>query len=264
MKKTLLKILAAAVSSAAAVVCMTISTFAYSAGIDDQAGIYTSEQIAELEARQQEVADHTGWNIAVVTTDDGFGTDGYNAIEYAEAYYDKTFGYSSSGILYLIDVDYRHFCISGEADYKYFDDNRVRDMSNTCEKYYFDYDDVGNLNAFYDKVEYYYDKGPFTSDGSAESAKIRFNFGAAAIVGLIAAAIGVGVVWSRYKFHYQPTANNYLDGSRINFYRRTDRFVREFTTKAKIESSSGGGGGGGSHGSSGGHSHGGGGGGGRR
>lgn len=256
MKKTLLKILAAAVSSAAAVACMTISAFAYSAGIDDQAGLYTPEQIEELEARQQEVADHTGWNIAVVTTDVGFGTDGYNAIEYAEAYYDKTFGYSTSGILYLIDVDYRHFCISGEADYEYFDDKRVRDMSDTCEKYYYDYDDVGNLNAFYDKVEYYYDKGQFS--------KFNFSFGAAVIAGLIAAAIGVGVVWSRYKFHYQPTANNYLDGSKINFYRRTDRFVREFTTKAKIESSSGGGGGGHSHGSSGGHSHGGGGHGGRR
>lgn len=255
MKKTLLKILAAAVSSAAAAACMTISAFAYSAGIDDQAGLYTSEQIAELEARQQEVAEHTGWNIAVVTTDVGFGTDGYNAIEYAEAYYDKTFGYSSSGILYLIDLDYRHFCISGEADYKYFDNKRVKDMSDTCEKYYFNHDDVGNLNAFYDKVEYYYDKGQFS--------KFNFSFGAAAIVGLIAAAIGVGVVCSRYKFHYQPTANNYLDGSRINFYRRTDRFVREFTTKAKIESSSDGGGGS-SHGSSGGHSHGGGGHGGRR
>lgn len=262
MKKTLLKILAAAVSSAAAAACMAISAAAYSAGIDDQAGLYTSEQIEELEARQQEVADHTGWNIAVVTTDTGFGTDGYNAIEYAKAYYDKTFGHSSSGILYLIDLDYRHFCISGEADYKYFNDKRVRDMSDACEKYYFDYDDVGNLNEFYDKVEYYYDKGPFTNDGPMEGSGLRFSFSAAAIVGLIAAAIGVGVVWSRYKFHYQPTANNYLNGSRINFYRRTDRFVREFTTKTRIESNSGGGGG--HHGSSGGHSHGGGGHGGRR
>ncbi len=250
-----LKFAAAFLTSFAAVFCVTINADAYSAGINDMAGIYSESEIASLEARQKQVAEHTGWNIAVVTTDTGFGTDGYNAIEYAEAYYDELFGYDSSGLLYLIDVDYRHICISGDADYKYFNNARVNKMVNDCNDLYMDYDDVGNLNMFYHYIEKYYDDGPFTAMDS-------FNFPLAFIFGAIAAVIGVVVVISAYKFHYKPTANNYLDGRRINFYRRNDMYIREYTTRTRVSSSSGGGGR--SHGSSGGHSHGGGGAGGRR
>lgn len=237
-----------------------INCFAAESFIDDRAGLYTAEQLEELEARQQEVSDYTGWNIVVVTTNVGFGTDGYDAIEYAENYYDSHFGYSSSGIMYLIDIDYRHFCIAGEADYQYFNDSRVGAMFKACNGKYMDCDDVGNLTTFYDYVIKYYDAGPISSESGLSR---KFSVQIAVIVGLAAAAIGVAVVISRYKFHYKPSANSYLDRGKINFYRRSDRFVRQFTTRARIDSDGGGGRGGG-HGSSGGHSHGGGGGGGRR
>lgn len=260
--KKLLKAALSAAAALAAAVCLSLNAFAYesgSVGIDDQANLYTEEEKAMLEARQQEVADLTGWNIAVVTTNVGFGEDGYNAIEYAEAYYDDTFGYSSSGLLYLIDIDYRHICISGEADYQYFNDKRVNAMIDDCNDKYMDFDDVGNLMTFYDYVEGNYKLGPF-SNGKVYGGKI-FSMSAALAVGIIAAGIGVLVVRSRYKFHPQPSTNQYLDGNTVNFYRRQDMFVREFTTRTNISSSSGGHGG---HGSSGGHSHGGGGRGGRR
>lgn len=261
MKKLMKTVLTLAAAVMAAVT-VSVSAFAYesgSVGIDDQAHLYTDEQIAMLEERQREVAELTGWNIAVVTTDVGFGIDGYNAIEYAEKYYDDTFGYTSSGLLYLIDIDYRHICISGDADYYYFNDKRVNAMIDACNDKYMDYDDVGNLMTFYDYVEKNYQLGPF-SNGKAYGVSI-FSFPAAALCGIIAAVIGVVIVRSRYKFHPKPSTNQYLDGRSVNFYRREDRFVREFTTRTNISSSSGGGR---SHGSSGGHSHGGGGRGGRR
>ena len=239
------------------ILVMSMQTFAYesgSVGIDDQAGLYSTYEIEKLEARQQEVSDYTGWNIAVVTTDIGLGEGGSNAIAFAEDYYDKTFGASSTGLLYLIDIDYRHICIAGNADYYYFNDYRVNKMIDECNDRYMDYDDVGNLNAFYDNIEKYYDAGYFTEK--------HFSFPVALIVGLIAAGIGIAIVFSRYKFHHKPSANTYLNKGTVNFYRRNDRFVREFTTRTKIESSSGGSSG--SSGSSGGGSHGGGGRGGRR
>lgn len=262
------KLLKAALSAAAALtaaVCLSMNAFAYesgSVGIDDQANLYTEEEEAMLEARQQEVADLTGWNIAVVTTDVGFGEDGYNAIEYAEDYYDETFGYSSSGLLYLIDIDYRHICISGQADYEYFNDARAQTMFKKCNEKYMDYDDVGNLMTFYEYVEETYKLGPY-SNGKVYGKKM-FSLPAALIVGIISAVIGVLVVRGRYKFHPQPSTNQYLDGNKVNFYRRQDMFVREFTTRTNISSNSSGGGSHGGHGSGGGHSHGGAGGGGRR
>lgn len=246
--------------------CMSTSAAAVSGQVifDDGAGIYTDAQITELKAIQTELAQYTGWNIAVVTTDVGFGTDGYNAVEYAEQYYDDAFGYSSDGILYLIDLDYRHFCTAGSTDYDYFNDYRIEQMSDACEECYFDYDDMGNVKTFYNYVRKYYDAGPFAEAGleisNQQLVEIVFS---GLICGLIAAAIGVAIVFGRYKFHSVPSTNNYLEGSSIYFYNRQDRFIREFTTRTRINSNSGGHGGGG-HGSSGGHSHGGGGHGGRR
>lgn len=246
-----------------AVMLMSLNVLAYesgSVGIDDQAHLYTEEQIKMLEARQQEVAELTGWNIAVVTTDVGFGTDGYDAIEYAEKYYDDTFGYSSSGLLYLIDLDYRHICISGEADHQYFNGRRFNVMMDKCNDKYMDYDDVGNLMTFYEYIEGNYKLGPF-SNGKVYGKKL-FSFLPALICGGLAAVIGVVCVRSSYKFHPQPGTNQYLDGKKVNFYRREDRFIREFTTRTNVSSSGGSRGGG--HGTSGGHRHGGGGRGGRR
>lgn len=256
MMKKLFSIL---LTSVIAVMCLSFGASAYqsgSVGIDDQAGLYSSEQITQLEKRQQEVAEHTGWNIAVVTSNTEF-RDLDAAIDYAEAYYDKTFGIDSSGILYLVNIDHRHVCISGDADYYYFNDSRVNRMLDDCERCYMDYDDVGNLETFYNYVEKYYDAGPFESANEPYySSSKKFNVLLAMIAGLIAAGIAILIVYNRYKFHYAPSANHYLNNDKVRFYNRQDRFIREFTTRTRIDS--GGSSGGRSHGSSGGHHHGGG------
>lgn len=273
MKKLLIFFAAAVISAAAAVLPVS----AAESIIDDKAGLYTKSDLAELEAKQQAVSDLTGWNIAVVTTDTGFGTDGARAMRYAENYYDEKFGSDSSSIVYLIDLDYRHFCMDGDL-LNYFNTKRLDKMITECEKEYFAYDDVGNLETFYYYLEYYYNQGTVAYDsnvGAKGSSFVpkdgivkEYNITmllAGMTTGVIAAAIGIAIVLSRYKFHHAPTANCYLNSNTINIYRRQDRFVREYTTRTRIDSDSGGssGGGGGGH-SFGGSSHGGGGSGGRR
>lgn len=275
MKKLFAFLAAAVVFSAAA----GLPVSAAESIIDDKAGLYTESQLTELREKQQEVSDLTGWNIAVVTSDTGFGTDGERAMRYAENYYDDKFGSDSSSVVYLIDLDYRHFSMDGDV-LNYFNKSRLRDMMDDCEKEYFDYDDVGNLEKFYYHLEKSYNSGTVDKDGSIGAKgedfvpsagyekNPEFFLGAAlagAIAGAVAAAIGIAIVLSRYKFHHAPTANCYLNGNNINMYRRQDRFVREYTTRTRIDSDSGGGssGGGGGH-SYGGSSHGGGGSGGRR
>ena len=238
---------------------MTVTSLAYSAGIIDDAGLYTESQLEELEARQEEVANHTGWNIAVVTTDTGFGeSNRMAAVDYAENYYEELFGsLNEDGILYLIDLDWRHIVLCGEVDTVYFNNARKNKMHDACEARYMDYDDVGNLETFYDYLVKYYDAGPYKNDANYDpndpyytntvdydnGDSSIFSVGAFFLCGLIAAIIAIVSVISSYKFKYTPSANAYLDGSKTNFYRRSDRFIREFTTRTKIESSSGGGGG---------------------
>ena len=273
--KKLLTFFAAAVISAAA---LALPVSAAESIIDDKAGLYTQSDLAELEAKQQAVSDLTGWNIAVVTTDTGFGTDGARAMRYAEDYYDDKFGSNSSSVVYLIDLDYRHFCMDGDL-LNYFNTKRLDKMITDCEEEYFAYDDVGNLETFYYYLEYYYNSGTVAYDsnvGAKDESFVpkdgivkEYNITmllAGMTTGAIAAAIGIAVVLSRYKFHHAPTANCYLNSNTINIYRRQERFVREYTTRTRIDSGGSGsssGGGGGGH-SFGGSSHGGGGSGGRR
>lgn len=273
MKKLLTFFAAAVISAAAAVLPVS----AAESIIDDKAGLYTQSDLAELEAKQQAVSDLTGWNIAVVTTNTGFGTDGARAMKYAENYYDDKFGSDSSSVVYLIDLDYRHFSMDGDV-LNYFNTKRLDKMITECEKEYFDYDDVGNLETFYYYLEYYYNSGTVEYDSNIgakgsgfvpkDGIKVEYNVTmlfAGMVTGGIAAAIGIAIVLSRYKFHHAPMANCYLNSNTINIYRRQDRFVREYTTRTRINSDSGGSGGGGGGGHShGGSSHGGGGHGGRR
>lgn len=258
-----------------------VNVSAYSAGINDKAGLYSSSEIKKLEERQAEVSELTGWNIAVVTTNTGFGADGIAACDYAERYYDEMFGADSSSVVYLIDLDYRWIAMDGDV-LNYFNSSRFDTMMDECEYCYRDYRDVENLETFYYYLEYYYSQGTVEYDpnigakgddfessieyyGSAPKFFRTDVFVAFLVTGAVIAAISIAIVVSRYKLHYAPTANCYLNSNTINYYRKNDYFVREFTSRTRINDSSGGG----SHHSggsrrSGGRSHGGGGRGGRR
>lgn len=275
MMKKLVTIMVAAL---AAVLVTIVPASAWSAGINDMANLYSPEEIAHLEARQEEVSALTGWNIAVVTTDVGFGLDGIDACDYAEQYCYDTFGSDPDSVVYLIDLDYRWISMDGDL-LNYFNSSRFNTMMDTCEECYMDYNDVENLEFFYHYLEYYYNEGTVEYDPSIgalgddfegaieyyddDTVDLTMIFGGF-IAGIIGAAISVGVVLARYKTHQSPSANSYLNRSSVNMYNNQDYYIREFTTRTRIESSSSGGGRSGGSRRSGGRSRGGGGRGGRR
>ena len=243
------KLLSAFTAVFICVIVLAVPVSAYSkgsTGIDDRAGLFSESEKKQLEEKQKKVAELTGWNIAVITTDTGFGSLS-RTIDFAEKYYDDTFGSSSSSVVYLIDLDYRHVSMDGEV-LEYFSDSRIDVMLDACEERYQAYDDVGNLEKFYYYLEYYYNKG------KAPPIELKFNY----LTGIIAAAIAVVIVVSSYKFHHAAPPNIYLNGNSIRMYNSRDTFIREFTTRTRISDESSGGRGGGGHRSSGGHSHGGG------
>lgn len=254
------KLLSVMVTAFAALVAAAVPTFAWSEGIDDRANLYSAEEIIRLEARQEEVAELTGWNIAVVTTDVGFGLDGVAACDFAEEYCYERFGDDPDSVVYLIDLDYRWISMDGDL-LNYFNSSRFDTMMDACEEHYMDYEDVENLETFYYYLEYYYSKGTVEYDPSIGALGDDFEdaieyyddyddgfhlnlevvFGSF-IMGIIAAVISVGIVLARYKTHQSPSANSYLNRSSVNMYNNQDYFVREFTTRTRIESSSSGGG----------------------
>lgn len=242
----------------------SVSVSAAESVIIDGAGLFDEAELSELEARQQQVADNTGWNIAVITSDAGYGEDGSVALDVCEDYYDDLFGADSSSVVYLIDIDYRHIAMDGDV-LRFINTSRLNRILDSCEERYFDYDDRGVLETFYDHLEGFYNNGTVAIDPNVgakgdnyDPSGSGFSVGIGAVIGIIAAIIGIAIVVSSYKTHHAPAANCYLDNGSVDMYIKQDRFVREFTTRTKIESSSGGGGG------SGGRSHGGGGSGGRR
>lgn len=253
MMKKLISIFTAALTS---LVITAVPASAWSAGINDMAGLYSDAELEHLEARQEEVSELTGWNIAVVTTDVGFGLDGIDACDYAEQYCYDTFGDDPDSVVYLIDLDYRWISMDGDL-LNYFNSSRFDTMMDTCEECYMDYKDVENLEFFYHYLEYFYNEGTVEYDPSIGALGDDFEdaivwddettidltmiFGGF-IAGLIGAAISVGIVLARYKTHHAPSANSYLNRSSVNMYNNQDYFVREYTTRTRIESSSSSGG----------------------
>ena len=253
------KLLSVMITVFAALAITAVPASAWSAGIDDMANLYSDDEIARLEARQQEVADLTGWNIAVVTTDVGFGLDGVVACDFAEDYCYNTFGDDPDSVVYLIDLDYRWISIGGDL-YNYFNSTRFDTMMDACEACYMDYKDVENLETFYYYLEYFHSQDTVEYDPTIGALGDDFEdaieyyddyddgfylnleaiFGGF-IAGLIGAVISVGIVLARYKTHHAPSANSYLNRSSVNMYRNQDYFVREYTTRTRIESSSSGG-----------------------
>lgn len=140
---------------------------------EDGADLYTAEQEKQLIEEQQKLCGYTGWNIAVITTDIDFPADGHEAVEYAESRYKEIYGsYSADGILYLIDTGYRQFSISGEPDLYYFNDSRVHKMIERCNEKYYDWDDMGNVETYFDCIREFYDDGPFNNDKTVSFAEI--------------------------------------------------------------------------------------------
>lgn len=264
MKKNLLKFTLAGIMSLMLVFMLPLCVSAQSLGITDTADLLTDEQEQELEQIQQELADKTGWNIAVIVSD-GYGSK--TAMEFTDDFYDDSFGIDTDGIMFLYDMNDRYLSTSGIA-INYLNDSRIEKILNDVDECYYNKDDFGALKIFYKDIEYYFDEGiradNYVYEGEYNGGEEPHDYVKQTFIGLIAGAvavlIGIGIVIRRYKFHHVPSANNYLNKGTIYFYRRSDMYIREFTTRTRISSSSGGGGGGSStHRSSGGGTHGGGG-----
>ncbi len=215
--------------------------------------------------------------------------------KFADDFYDRLFpGKGQDGLLVLINdaTKYDYISTFGKAEF-YFtnapDNDRIDQMLFDMSDYLKRNDYLGAVKNICKSIRKNYDKGVpkyysiYDSNigmykymdeyGIVQTSvdkpvfKKVYNWGAGFLtsffISLCASAIiGIMVFLSYKKIKYERSSMNYITENDVNFSIKSDRFIREYVNKTKIQSSSSGGGGsssGSSHRSSSGRSHGGGG-----
>ena len=260
----------------------------------DDAGVLDAQEAALLEVDLASVNSDTGWNVAVITTNDA---QGKSAQAYADDFYDALYGINTDGVVYLIDFDNRENAVStsGEA-INYLTDSRIESILDETTPPLGKGNYAEAMQAFVQEITYYYGQGipegqyQYDSDTGETSyyhndsspAETKYSYpspspgyeaetkmpmgqlvGIGVLLGGITAIIAIAVILHRYKFHSIPGAVNYMNRSETVFQEQTDTFMRQYVNRVRIRQDPppGGGGGGGmssTHTSSGGGTHGGG------
>lgn len=269
----------------------------------DYADVFTGSEEEKLQELCGKVGKELGLDLVVVTaTDLGEGTDGAylsdSAVEniernYADYFYDYG-GYSESGVLYLLDLDYDGIYVSTTGlGMVYINDYDVEEILDAIWEEYYDYYYYDSALAFVDAVEDiveprkddgdfeeledkwydegYHDYGDFVAVYGSEVDEAfeetfftrfqnpLFTLAVAAVIALIVVLIMC------FSTSPKMTAGSrtYMKQGSFKILGRYDRFTHTTTTSHTVSSSSGGGGSRGgrssSHRSSSGRSHGGGG-----
>lgn len=207
--------------------------------IYDHADVFTDDEENSINRKIEKYADDLDINIAVVVADD----KDKDSQEYADLYYENLFGVNTDGVLFFIDVsEDRLHCISTSGSqisvYKSYIDSIYDDITPALKEH--DYSET--INIFLDDLKSYPKKTIYKA----------LLIGA--LVGALASIITAVSVTLKYKRNEKYSPRNYEAKDKTNYTKKSDDFLREYTTKTKIESSDGNG----THRSSGGGTHGGG------
>lgn len=257
-----------------------------SCGVYDNKGILDIDQLVELNELIQEASEDLNLYIMIYLSDTARSE--WDTKDFSDCLYEDYFGPDTDGVFYYMDLSeqssaYDYISTSGIGNLYY--GSKTDDMLEVIFKYLpasgepIYANDIAKgirviVDQFRDKAEnvseydYYYDKYhdtyTYMKDGELVISKSKpkaVYLLAFLAVGLPVAIITYLIVYFAVKSHYKfkPSFNpsRYISQERTKFTEKSDRFIRVYTTKTKIESSSGGGGGGshssGSHGGGGGH-----------
>lgn len=248
---------------AALTLCCVIFSFGASAAdrgkvyVLDRANVIAASNEAEIEKEALRVAEKTGFNIVVLTSDDiGSPKTDARTVAFADDSYEELCGKDTDGILLLINCDTKYDYISTSGScINYFSDARIESI--------FDYiwDDLKNENfakaayKFVSRVEYYYSAGKANHQQEIAGIEVDlFDFaGMLFVPSFIALFIGVAIYAGKsaqYKMEKPGTRNYILDNSLV-FDVKTDTFVGNIVNRIYTPRSSSSGshrsGGGGHH-----------------
>lgn len=262
----------------------------------DEGDWLTESQFSDVMEDLKDAADETGMNIGVWLGSTPMGES--QTIAFCDDTYDMLYGINTDGVFLYLDLSgesdlFDYISTSGKGQFYYTNSSkydRISDIFSDMNPYLTRgnedvpqavYEFCFNLKSYAEQgapsdTYYTYDSGTGTylimEDGVVkEVSELPEEYTAVAswgmiilvsvLIGLTAGIISFVIIRRRYRFKNPGSMQHYLEKGNVRYSVRTDRFLRKYLTRTKIESSSSGGGGGGgsSHHSSGGGSHGGGG-----
>lgn len=250
-------------------------------GFLDNTGLVANSD--ELTTLVQQTAQKLEMNIFIYSagTPDSYRSD-YDIERFADGYYDEIYGEDTDGVFYYMDVSGRspacdHISTSGKAILTYQGnienifarlDNYLPSSKETVTAEHIENAVKGFLSALEDystytpnALEYYHDeksgKYMFMQNGEfvvSRHKPLIFNISVMIVfivIGAITAVITYFSIAHHYKFRKSQNPVVYTRNENTHFRRKSDDFIRTYTTKQKIQTNSGGGGGhsgGGGHG----------------
>ena len=241
----------------------------------DKLGYLSENEIQQLQTRIDEIKSTYSLDTVIVITDN---TEGKDSTQYADDYYAyNDYGLDSrySGLLMLINMDIREVAISttGRA-IDIYTDNRISSMINNVTSPLSNSNYYAACNKFIDNVITYANsgvpKGQYREERDPDLNYYNLTYlqkvarmlklWPVYVIPLIISIAATLIISYSSKGKVTTTSRTYEEGGSFVLNQNTDQYIRETTTRTRIQSQSSGGGGGRSstHRGSSGRSHGGG------
>ena len=229
--------------------------------LEDRASLLSQEEKQNLEQQAKALAEDTGYDIMVISTDDAGGKE---AMDYAEDFY-MDHKNTLDGAAYLIDMDNREIYVATSGDMRYLlDDDRIEKILDDAYAYVSEGQYGDGFAVMLEDTERFVEQvileGAYTRDVQTGEI-VRYQepksislaeFLVALAAGLGAGGLFFGATVGKYKLKFGKYSYSYRDNSELKLNRREDQFINRVVTKRPIpKNTSSSGHSGGSHRSSG-------------
>lgn len=231
-----------ALSAALATVLLTTVSFAAEYRLDDKVKIFPIQEKKQLQTEVEALAEHTGWNVIILTSGDVGENKRTNAVlTFANDYYVQKYGADTDGIILLYSTETDNYYISANgfcADYltneriaEFFDSVRGEIKSNNHG---------GVVSAFCEKSAAYFDEGSTVIYEEAGLLRIWSKVWdfvvnntvvviiAAAVI-VIAACAAYILVKNKYMLCEELSASEYFLPNSLSITASTDTLTMEYT-----------------------------------
>lgn len=213
-------------------------------GIYDYAGLLTEEEVSELAGELGELADKSGWEVFVLTTEDANGS---STRDYSEAFLNGHL-LGDDGIVYTIDMDNRevYLATTGDAIY-YLTDERIEDIIDSGYDYVADSAYKAAFSGMITATRAAYDKGipsdQYTYDEDTgrivryqepKSIKWYEALIALALAGGAFLIVFLGVL-GKYRLKWDTYKYDFHANGRVDVTNQEDRLVNQLVTHRHIQ-----------------------------
>lgn len=208
----------------------------------DEAELLSSSQAKKLSDKLDKISKELAFDIIIVTMDDFGGGD---VESFTEDLYDAVYGSDRNGVILLISMEERDWCISGNAEGKdIFTSGNNDAIADAITPYLSDGDYAAAFDEFVAQCEYYID-GERNGYPFATTTWIMVAAGVGLLVAFIATAIMKGQLKS---VRLQRAAHNYMKPGSMQLTYANDIYLYSTVSRSRrTDNNSSGSGGSGSH-----------------